>query len=88
MDRLTYLRKKYVESFKLSDRDFNRILRTDPTTIVKQRQILKVGKYCQWILNINSHTLAPIMNELVLVEDVLSKFDRIKHLLKPEQKRH
>jgi hypothetical protein len=88
MNRYEYLVNHYVKANLVQQSDFDKILMSDPTAAVDANaNIGRVGKYTQWMLNLFVHKRLEISgSDLQEIEEYIFKYDRIKHLLKPEHK--
>lgn len=87
MNRYEFLYKKYVDGDEIPSSYFEKMVNCDPTTIVVNGVVKRVGKYVQWILNMYvKRRFDCYVADLQYMEENLFKFERIKHLLKPEQR--
>jgi hypothetical protein len=73
--RHQFLIEKYVEKKLIEQSDLNEIIKADPTSIFKiegNKQIIKVGKYSQWVLRQYEKRVLIRLDEENIIQDMLS----------------
>ena len=86
-ERLAFLKDKYKG---VPENVFNGIVAADPTTVVKDNQIVKVGGYTQWLLTqyekATPASKSRFIEDLYKANDDLGVYNKLKSRLPQEQR--